>query len=75
MAVIRIDDDDNDGIEKTLSVALVESGNAAVKDRSITTIDPLASSTWEEVSFGYAEVLSSEVYKFLLLHLVLEKQM
>ncbi|XP_059459262.1 protein ROOT HAIR DEFECTIVE 3-like [Corylus avellana] len=49
MAVIRIDDDDNDGIEKTLSVALVESGNAAVKDRSITTIDPLASSTWEEV--------------------------
>jgi hypothetical protein len=75
VAAIRMDDDDNDGIEKTLFVALVDSGNAAVKDRSITTFDPLASSTWEEVIFGYAEVISSEVYKFLLLYLVLEKQM
>lgn len=65
MAVIRMDDDDNDGIEKTLSAALLDSANAAVKDRSITTFDPLASSTWEEVIFGYTEVLSSEVYKFL----------
>lgn len=65
MAVIRMDDDDNDGIEKTLSTALLDSANAAVKDRSITTFDPLASSTWEEVIFGYTEVLSSEVHKFL----------
>lgn len=49
MAVVRLDDDDNDGVEKTLSVALVDSANASVRDRSITTSDPLASSTWEEV--------------------------
>ncbi|KAB1218429.1 hypothetical protein CJ030_MR3G026309 [Morella rubra] len=49
MAVTRLDDDDNDTIENTLSVALVDSASAAVKDRSITTFDPLASSTWEEV--------------------------
>lgn len=52
MAVTRLDDDDNDTIENTLSVALVDSASAAVKDRSITTFDPLASSTWEEVTFG-----------------------
>ncbi|XP_041015401.1 protein ROOT HAIR DEFECTIVE 3-like [Juglans microcarpa x Juglans regia] len=49
MVVTRLNDDDNDSIENTLSVALVDSANAAVKDRSITTFDPLASSTWEEV--------------------------
>ncbi|GMY34577.1 protein ROOT HAIR DEFECTIVE 3-like [Fagus crenata] len=49
MAVTRMDDDDNDNIESTLSSALVESTNVAVKDRSITSFDPLASSTWEEV--------------------------
>lgn len=51
MAVTRMDDDDNDNIESTLSSALVESTNVAVKDRSITSFDPLASSTWEEVTF------------------------
>ncbi|XP_041000228.1 protein ROOT HAIR DEFECTIVE 3-like [Juglans microcarpa x Juglans regia] len=50
MAVVRLDDDDNDSIENTLSVALVDSANATLKDRSTTTFDPLASSTWEEVS-------------------------
>ncbi|KAL4625706.1 protein ROOT HAIR DEFECTIVE 3-like [Castanea sativa] len=50
MAVTRLDDDHIDNIEGTLSVALVESVNGAVKDRSITSFDPLASSTWEEVS-------------------------
>ncbi|KAG2728813.1 hypothetical protein I3760_01G221700 [Carya illinoinensis] len=49
MVVTRLNDDDNDSIENTLSVALVDSANAAVKDRSITSFDPLASSTWEEV--------------------------
>uniref|UniRef100_A0A2N9EWL8 GB1/RHD3-type G domain-containing protein n=1 Tax=Fagus sylvatica TaxID=28930 RepID=A0A2N9EWL8_FAGSY len=48
MAVTRMDDDDKDNIESTLSGALVESTNVAVKDRSITSFDPLASSTWEE---------------------------
>ncbi|XP_061372478.1 protein ROOT HAIR DEFECTIVE 3 homolog 1-like [Gastrolobium bilobum] len=48
MAAIRLDDDDTDNIEKTLAVALVDSSSSAV-NRSITTVDPLASSSWEQV--------------------------
>ncbi|CAK7356857.1 unnamed protein product [Dovyalis caffra] len=49
MAAIRLDDD-VDNIENTLSSALMDTkNNAAVKDRSITTFDPLASSSWEEI--------------------------
>ncbi|CAL0326060.1 unnamed protein product [Lupinus luteus] len=47
MAAIRLDDD-ADSIEKTLVVALVGSSNNAA-NRSITTVDPLASSNWEQV--------------------------
>ncbi|BFG24284.1 hypothetical protein CerSpe_105580 [Prunus speciosa] len=50
MAAIRLDDGDADNIENTLSLALVDSTNVAAKDRNITTADPLASSTWQEVS-------------------------
>ncbi|XP_058069007.1 protein ROOT HAIR DEFECTIVE 3-like isoform X2 [Magnolia sinica] len=49
MAAIRLDDK-NDKIETILSVALAESANGNVTDRSIISSDPLASSTWEEVS-------------------------
>ncbi|XP_062087684.1 protein ROOT HAIR DEFECTIVE 3-like isoform X2 [Humulus lupulus] len=49
MAAIRLDDSDADTIETTLTVALVDSTGGAVKDRSITTADPLATSSWEEV--------------------------
>ncbi|XP_061371102.1 protein ROOT HAIR DEFECTIVE 3 homolog 1-like [Gastrolobium bilobum] len=50
MAVIRLDeDDDPDNIEKTLTIALVDSSSSSVKDRSIAAADPLASSTWEQV--------------------------
>ncbi|KAL5579496.1 hypothetical protein UlMin_011938 [Ulmus minor] len=49
MAVIRLDDNEDDAVENTLTVALVDSTSGAVKDRSITTGDPLASSTWEKV--------------------------
>ncbi|KAK9282342.1 hypothetical protein L1049_005258 [Liquidambar formosana] len=48
MAVIRLDND-ADNIENTLSLALMDSTNGAVTSRSITSVDPLASSTWEEV--------------------------
>ncbi|TYI26953.1 hypothetical protein ES332_A05G146300v1 [Gossypium tomentosum] len=49
MAAIRLDDD-VDNIENTLTSALVDTkSNAAVTDKSITTFDPLASSTWEQV--------------------------
>ncbi|XP_077212329.1 protein ROOT HAIR DEFECTIVE 3-like [Tasmannia lanceolata] len=48
MAAVRLDDH-ADNIENTLSLCLVGSGNSGVTDRSITSFDPLASSTWEEV--------------------------
>lgn len=49
MAAIRLDDE-VDQIESTLSSALMDTkSNAAVTDRSITTYDSLASSTWDEV--------------------------
>ncbi|XP_057455236.1 protein ROOT HAIR DEFECTIVE 3-like [Lotus japonicus] len=49
MAAIRLDDADTDNIEKTLAVALLDSSSNAAKDRSITMVDPLASSSWDEV--------------------------
>lgn len=51
MAAIRLDDEEADHIEKTLAVALVDSPGNAVKERSLTVVDPLASSTWEKVHF------------------------
>ncbi|XVF74389.1 hypothetical protein PTKIN_Ptkin13bG0106800 [Pterospermum kingtungense] len=48
MAAIRLDDN-VDNIENTLSTLVDTKSNAAVTDRSITTFDPLASSTWEQV--------------------------
>lgn len=53
MAAIRLDDNDSDNIDKTLSLTLVDSSKTAVKDRSITAVDPLASSTWEQVCFAW----------------------
>ncbi|XP_052181348.1 protein ROOT HAIR DEFECTIVE 3-like [Diospyros lotus] len=47
MAAIRLDDD-VDNIEQTLAVALVDTKSGAA-NKSITSDDPLASSTWEEV--------------------------
>ncbi|THF95063.1 hypothetical protein TEA_029664 [Camellia sinensis var. sinensis] len=49
MAAIRLDDD-ADNIEKTLAVALVDARSGATTNKSITSDDPLASSTWQEVS-------------------------
>lgn len=52
MAVLRLADaDDIYDIEKTLTVALADSSSDSGKDKSITTLDPLASSTWEQVQF------------------------
>ncbi|XP_042487184.1 protein ROOT HAIR DEFECTIVE 3-like [Macadamia integrifolia] len=48
VAAIRLDEEADD-IENTLSLALVNTSNDGVKDRSITSFDPLASSTWEKV--------------------------
>ncbi|TKY48258.1 ROOT HAIR DEFECTIVE 3-like 1 [Spatholobus suberectus] len=50
MAVIRLDDDDDMyDIEKTLTVALADSSSSSVKDKSITAVEPLASSTWAQI--------------------------
>ncbi|KAK7294341.1 hypothetical protein RJT34_17230 [Clitoria ternatea] len=51
MAAIRLDGGDTDNIEKTLAVALMDSPGSGPnsKDMSITLVDPLASSSWEQV--------------------------
>ncbi|MQM09539.1 hypothetical protein Taro_042408 [Colocasia esculenta] len=49
MAAVRLDES-ADNIENTLSLTLLESGpRSGSSDRSIVSVDPLASSTWEEV--------------------------
>lgn len=50
MAAIRLDDE-TDNIESTLTLALVDSPSNAATNRSITNHNPLASSTWEQVTF------------------------
>lgn len=49
MAVIRLDDE-LDNIEKTLTLALFNSTSNNATSKSISTIDSLASSTWEQVT-------------------------
>ncbi|CAA6666153.1 unnamed protein product [Spirodela intermedia] len=49
MAAIRLDDSADD-IENTLSLALLDTAKANAADRSIVSVDPLASSSWEKVS-------------------------
>lgn len=49
MAVIRLDDE-LDNIEKTLTLALFNSTGNNATSKSISTIDSLASSTWEKVT-------------------------
>ncbi|CAJ1955407.1 unnamed protein product [Sphenostylis stenocarpa] len=61
MAVIRLADaDDIYDIEKTLKVALEDSSSGSGKDKSITTLDPLASSTWEQVRMVRRELVEPE---------------
>lgn len=48
MAAIRLDED-GDNIDTTLSLALVDAARPGTTDRSIQSLDPLASSSWERV--------------------------
>jgi hypothetical protein len=48
LAAIRLDED-GDNIEKTLSLALVDTAKPGTTDRSIQSFNPLASSSWERV--------------------------
>lgn len=69
MAAIRLDDGDTDDIEKTLAVALLDPSSNSVKDRSITAVDRLASSSWEKVQFfhRYLLVLFDEMINCVLI--------
>ncbi|KAL3532482.1 hypothetical protein ACH5RR_006003 [Cinchona calisaya] len=48
MEAIRLDDE-VDNVEKTLSLALLDSKGGASTNKSLTSLDPLASSIWYEV--------------------------
>ena len=48
MTVIRLDDK-NDKIENALSFSLMDASDSGGSSRSIQILDPLASSSWEEV--------------------------
>lgn len=48
MAAVRLEDE-GDSIDKILIVALVDGKPGASSSKSITSVDPLASSTWDEV--------------------------
>ncbi|XP_028556728.1 protein ROOT HAIR DEFECTIVE 3-like isoform X2 [Dendrobium catenatum] len=48
IAAIRLDED-NDNVEKTLQLALVNVPSSSTSNKSIQSLDPLASSTWEDV--------------------------
>ncbi|XP_075100718.1 protein ROOT HAIR DEFECTIVE 3 homolog 1-like isoform X3 [Nicotiana tabacum] len=48
MAAIRLEDE-GDSIEKTLALALVDGKSGASTSERSTSVDPLASSTWDEV--------------------------
>lgn len=60
MAVIRLGDE-LDNIEKTLNVALLDSTKNDTSKKSITTSDPLASSTWDEVCMTLLQCVPSSV--------------
>lgn len=48
MAAVRLEDE-GDSIDKTLVVALLDGKPGASSAKSITSVDPLASSTWDEI--------------------------
>ncbi|CAD5183253.1 unnamed protein product [Musa acuminata subsp. malaccensis] len=48
MTAIRLDDE-TDKVEKMLSLALMDASDGGGTNRSIQSLDPLASSSWEEV--------------------------
>lgn len=48
MAAIRLENE-ADNIAKILTLALLDGKSAVAGNKSITTFDPLASSTWDEV--------------------------
>lgn len=60
MAVIRLGDEP-DNIEKTLTVALLDPTKNDTSKKSITTSDPLASSTWDEVCITLLRCVSTSV--------------
>lgn len=66
MTAIRLDNA-SDGIGNTLALALVDSSSGA--NKNVSLVDPLASSTWEEVSFYSSESNLAFLPYLLLLYL------
>lgn len=54
MSAIRLDDE-IDNIENTLSLALVDSNSGSASNKAASSLDALASSTWEKVMFNVQE--------------------
>lgn len=48
MAAIRLDED-KDSVENTLQLVLLDTPNISTTNRSIHSLDPLASSSWDDV--------------------------
>lgn len=64
MAAIRLEAAAADNVENILATALLDSSSSSRKDKSVTAVDPLASSTWKEVVFFFfISVLSHESTK------------
>lgn len=51
MSAIRLDDE-TDNIENTLSLALVDSNSGSASNKAASSLDALASSTWEKVVYN-----------------------
>lgn len=67
MAIIRLDDE-LDNIEKTLTLSLFNSTGNNATSKSISTIDSLASSTWEQVTKPYSlYIIKIQKVSYLLL--------
>lgn len=54
MSAIRLDGD-SDNIENTLSLALVDSNSGSASNKAASSLDALASSTWEKVTYMMPE--------------------
>lgn len=70
MAAIRLDKD-TDSIENTLSLALVDTNSGSAANKATSSLDALASSTWEEVNYCTQKYFALIEGWILILHRVL----
>lgn len=60
MAAIRLEEE-TDNIGNTLALALIESKSGGAANKSITSSDPLASSSWDEVIIWLGALMKQSV--------------